>query len=93
VFEHRNYFASLGVCLVLVDVLLLWPVAGLGRTVGTLVAACALLAFGATTHLRAREWRDALTFAHVEAQKRCPDGDAGKLALRPAQVFNRRQHR
>jgi hypothetical protein len=55
---------------VLADILLLWSVAGIGRTVGTLLAGFALLGFGATTLLRSNEWRSPLQFAHIEALKR-----------------------
>lgn len=69
VFEHRNYFASLGVLLVVADALLLcsWPPA-LRR--GTAVLAVALLVFWtAVTALRAREWSDPVRFVTSEAAK------------------------
>jgi tetratricopeptide (TPR) repeat protein len=70
VYEHRNYFASLGVCLVLADWLLIAPVRASTLRIGGLLAACFVLAFGATTHLRAREWADPMRFAASEAAKR-----------------------
>lgn len=69
VHEHRNYFASLGVCLVAADLLLL---AGSGRSTGRIRLAVAVLALcflGMTTHLRAREWNDPVRFAVSEAAK------------------------
>lgn len=68
-YEHRNYFASLGVCLVLADLLVLLPASGFARRIGALLAACALLYYGAITHLRAREWSEPLRFARTEAAK------------------------
>ncbi|MCC8362493.1 hypothetical protein LK996_05325 [Lysobacter sp. A6] len=69
VYEHRNYFASLGVCLLIADLLLLWPTRESARRIGVLVAGFALLYYGATTHLRAREWSEPLRFAQIEAAK------------------------
>lgn len=69
VFEHRNYFASLGICLVLADLLLLAPRHESWRRIGTLLALVALLGFAATTHMRAREWSNELRFASTEAAK------------------------
>ena len=68
-FEHRNYFASLGLCLVLVDVLLLTASDAGRQRAGWLVAVLLLLYYGATTHLRAREWSDPLRFSITEARK------------------------
>ena len=68
VFEHRNYFASLGVCLVALELLL-----GLARRaprwVVPAIALAAALALCGQTFLRAREWRDPVTFAYSEAAK------------------------
>lgn len=69
VFEHRNYFASLGICLALADLLLLAPRGDSARRVGALVAVLWLLFLGMTTGLRAREWSDPLRFAASEAAK------------------------
>lgn len=69
VYEHRNYFASLGVCIVLADLLLLLPRSTNARAIGALLAAVAVMAFAATTHLRAREWSDPYRFAATEAAK------------------------
>lgn len=70
VFEHRNYFASLGVVLVLADLLLLAPRPGWIRTAGlwTFLALVSLNA--ASTFLRANEWSNPLRFARAEAAKR-----------------------
>lgn len=70
VFEHRNYFASLGVCVVLADLLLLAaPYSSSFRRIGAVLALLAVVAFPATTHLRAREWSNELRFATTEAAK------------------------
>jgi protein O-mannosyl-transferase len=69
VHEHRNYFASLGLCLALADLLLLAPRSAPMRRVGALLAAVAVLGFALTTHLRAREWSDPYRFAVTEAAK------------------------
>ena len=69
VFEHRNYFASLGICLALTDLLLLMPLQESLRRLGALLAVAWLLALGMTTHLRAYEWADPLRFAATEAAK------------------------
>ena len=78
VFEHRNYFASLGVCLALADVLL---VARLRvQWLGWALAGIALVAFAATTHLRAREWSDPYRLVRTEAAKR-PQSPRSAYAL------------
>jgi hypothetical protein len=69
VFEHRNYFASLGICLAVADLLLLAPRNGGMRRIGALLAVLWLLFLGMTTLLRAREWSDPLRFATSEAAK------------------------
>lgn len=69
VFEHRNYFASLGVALALTDILLLAPDNARRRIAGLALAVLLLLFHGATTHLRALEWREPLRFALTEAAK------------------------
>ena len=63
VFEHRNYFASLGVCLAVADLLLL-ALRGDGARIGALLAVLWLPWLGMTTTLRAREWSDPLRFSH-----------------------------
>jgi hypothetical protein len=69
VFEHRNYFASLGACLAVADLLLLAPRRDGVRRIGASVAVLWLLFLGFTTLLRAREWSDPLRFAASEAAK------------------------
>jgi hypothetical protein len=70
IFEHRNYFALVGVCLVLADLLLFASAQGPMRRIGAMLAVVFVLGLGATTHLRAWEWRDPMRFAMVEARKR-----------------------
>ncbi len=68
VFEHRNYFASLGVCLVFSE-----PLLALSRSRWRGSAAVVAIALAATlavlTGLRSREWRDPMSFAVAEARK------------------------
>jgi hypothetical protein len=69
VYEHRNYFASLGVALALADLLLLRPRTVRARRIA-LVAAGVLLAWQATaTALRVQEWSNPLRHAFAEAAK------------------------
>ncbi|MBP3984524.1 hypothetical protein J5837_08790 [Pseudoxanthomonas helianthi] len=69
VYEHRNYFASFGLCLVLGDVLR--HVAGKDsmRRAVWLMALLLLILYGAFTALRAREWSNPLRFSMAEATK------------------------
>jgi hypothetical protein len=67
-FEHRNYFASLGVLLALGDALLLAPPQRL-RRVGIAAAALLLASYAGMTALRAREWSDPMRFSLSEASK------------------------
>ena len=69
VFEHRNYFASLGICLAIADLLLLAPKSETLRRVGTLLATLWLVGLALTTNLRAREWSDPYRFAATELAK------------------------
>jgi len=69
VFEHRNYFASLGVCLAVADLLLLAPRAASLRRICALLALSWLLFLGMTTCLRALEWKDPVHFAISEATR------------------------
>lgn len=70
VYEHRNYFASVGVMLVLADLLLVAPTLPSWRRMGATLAALLLAWFGMTTLLRAREWSDPMRFVETEALKR-----------------------
>ena len=69
VFEHRNYFASLGLCVALADLLLLAPAQQSTRRLGVVIAGIFLTFSAATTHLRAREWSDPFRFASTEVAK------------------------
>jgi len=69
VFEHRNYFASLGICLALADLLLRTPTTRLSRLACATVAVMFLLAIAGITHLRAREWSNPVRIAVAEAAK------------------------
>jgi hypothetical protein len=69
VYEHRNYFASLGVCLAAGTFLLLVPRRPMPRRIGALAAVLAVVALAGLTHLRAREWSDPYRFATSEAAK------------------------
>ena len=68
-FEHRNYFASLGLCLVLADGCLLAPRAPTARRVGIAAAVLLLMLYAGLTALRAREWDNQLRFALTEVAK------------------------
>ena len=69
VFEHRNYFASLGACLVLVDLAWLSPPRWLRPRVGAACLVALLVLCAGVTRLRAVEWSDPLRFAVSEAAK------------------------
>jgi hypothetical protein len=69
VFEHRNYFASLGLCLVLADACLRAPQTQALRRAGVAAAMALLILYAGVTSLRAREWRDPVRFALSEAAK------------------------
>jgi hypothetical protein len=68
-FEHRNYFASLGLCLVLADMCLRAPKTQTVRRTGVAAAMALLLLYTGLTALRAREWDDQLRFSLSEAAK------------------------
>jgi protein O-mannosyl-transferase len=69
VYEHRNYFASLGLCLLLADVLLLMPKTPPIQRL-TAILTIAFLAWCAiTTQTRARQWSDPVGFARGEAAR------------------------
>ena len=69
VFEHRNYFASFGICLALADLLLSAPRSLGMRQTGMVLAVLALGFYGAATHLRVLEWSNPIRFAQTEARK------------------------
>ncbi len=69
VFEHRNYFASLGIGLALADLLLLAPSTQTARKAGALIAAALLMFCTVITFLRASEWSHPVRFTSTEAAK------------------------
>jgi tryptophan-rich sensory protein len=69
VYEHRNYFASLGVCLVLADVLLVVPKTPQLRRLAAILAITFLAWCAIATQTRARQWSDSLGFARGEAAR------------------------
>jgi hypothetical protein len=69
VFEHRNYFASLGVCIAVSDLVLLAPRRETARRMGAFLGVLWLLCLSLTTFLRANEWSNPLHFASSEASK------------------------
>lgn len=69
VFEHRNYFASFGICLALADILLMWVGTTTWAKAGVALAMIFILSAGSATALRAWEWRNPLAFAISEAGK------------------------
>jgi len=69
VFEHRNYFPSIGLLLALAALLALEPVVR-ARMVAAAAASCLFLLFTFTTYLRATEWSHPLRLAYSEALKR-----------------------
>ena len=69
VFEHRNYFASLGICLALADLLLFTPAPPISRRAGAGIAILLLVYFTSATNLRAREWSNPFRFSSSEAAK------------------------
>jgi hypothetical protein len=80
VFEHRNYFASLGLSLALADILVLAPNNRQRRAAGLMLATLLLLFYGTTTFFRASEWRNPLIFAVSEAAKH-PNSPRATYAL------------
>lgn len=84
VFEHRNYFASLGLMLALADLLLVASLGSNLRRAGTILATFVLLFYTVSTHLRARDWSNPLQFARSEAEKH-PQSPRATYQL--AQVF------
>jgi len=68
-FEHRNYFASLGICLVLADLCVLPLEAETRRRLLLLLGLGFALFLGGTTWLRSSEWSSPLRFAETEAAK------------------------
>jgi hypothetical protein len=69
-YEHRNYFASLGLCVALADILLRLPSTAAWHKVGTGIAFALLAFYAGLTALRANEWSTPLRFSISEAAKR-----------------------
>ncbi|MEO6137420.1 MAG: hypothetical protein ABIP11_01985 [Luteimonas sp.] len=69
VYEHRNYFASLGLCIALGDLLLRLPTSARWRMLGQIVAIALLAMYTGLTALRASEWSSPLQFSINEASK------------------------
>lgn len=69
VFEHRNYFASMGICLFFADWLFVAPTVAAARRIGAILAFAAVLACAGITYLRTSEWSDAVSFAVSEVAK------------------------
>jgi hypothetical protein len=72
VFEHRNYFASLGVVLVLIQALWSMDAEGSRRRLSILLAIVLTVYYAAGTFVRAVDWSDSLQFSSLEA-RRHPD--------------------
>ena len=68
-FEHRNYFASLGLCLALGNGLLSTPQTQTLRRAGFAAAVLLLALYAGLTALRAREWQDPMRFSLTEVAK------------------------
>jgi len=66
VFEHRNYFASLGVCMVLADACLRAPRTRSRQRLGVLLSVGLLSMYAGLTALRANEWHDQMRFSLSE---------------------------
>jgi len=69
VFEHRNYFASVGLLLALCDLLLPGSHQRSLRAARHMVLAACLVYYAGVTFLRALEWQDPVSFAITEAGK------------------------
>ncbi|MDR7135107.1 hypothetical protein J2X06_002316 [Lysobacter niastensis] len=68
-FEHRNYFASLGLCLVLGDLCLRAPNNPKGRQLGAVFAGVLLLLYAGMTAARVNDWRNPLQHSLAEATR------------------------
>lgn len=69
VFEHRNYFASLGICLVLGDLLLVAPTRRSTVSAGLLVSVALLVLYCGLTNMRSREWGNPARLSLTEVIK------------------------
>jgi tetratricopeptide (TPR) repeat protein len=68
-FEHRNYFASVGICLALADLLLLSPRTDKALRFRALLAGLLVFFYAAGTYLRASEWDHPVRFVATEVAK------------------------
>jgi hypothetical protein len=68
-FEHRNYFASLGIALALGDLLLLGARSTTSARLRAGAAVALLLLYATQTHLRASEWDHPVRFVSTEVAK------------------------
>ena len=80
VFEHRNYFPSLGLLLATVSLLAFEPVVPSRAPLRALALGAVLAFFSFTTYLRAQEWSHPLRLAYSEALKR-PDSQRAQYSL------------
>lgn len=79
VFEHRNYFPSIGLLLAAASIIALEP--GFARPITkAAIASLFIVFFSFTTLLRSQEWSDPLTLAYSEALKR-PDSARSQYEL------------
>jgi hypothetical protein len=69
VFEHRNYFASVGLVLVLMDLFVLLPQARTARILAGVFGGLFLVQSIATTRVRVNDWSSPFEFARSEAQR------------------------
>lgn len=79
VFEHRNYFPSIGLLLAVASVLG-YQARPVKAPIPTLAAVIALAFFSTTTFARSCEWSNPLRLAYAEASKR-PDSMRAQYAL------------
>nr|WP_291774486.1 hypothetical protein [Luteibacter sp.] len=82
IYEHRNYFASIGVLLVIADTLRRWP-----RVPGALCAALLLAWWTGLTALTAYAWNDSLRLAQ-ELARRGPDSPRAQYELGRAYIIH-----
>ncbi|MFT3669302.1 MAG: tetratricopeptide repeat protein [Pseudoxanthomonas sp.] len=80
VFEHRNYFPSIGLLLSLVTLIAIDPVHVLRRRALVAIFLLGYVFYGGTTLMRAVEWGDPIRLAVSESTKR-PDSPRAQLEL------------
>jgi len=86
VFEHRNYFPSLGLALILTVLVQAGCSRAATRKISIALAISAILAYASLSHLRALEWSSPLRFAFAEAAKQ-PDSARTTYQLGQALVI------